>query len=262
MEEQASVSLEPAARTTPPAGVIESASDAPAERGPHEEGDPWAVAAEGSAAEVPSLSELTRSLVQVVAKGPGPFDVTYDAVSVQVRGEIFTRLEGLLASSGAVRFQPEMKRFRGRATDKPYGEGERRIHRATGTGSLLIAPRGRVFVALTLRDESAYFQEDLVFGFEEGVIFENGRVPSKIAPDLRLVHLRGSGKVLVSAPASLRAVEVSAEGVCLVPLAVLVGWSGSLSPRIVPVVEEPEALAAVELTGTGHAVVANIKPAS
>jgi uncharacterized protein (AIM24 family) len=263
MEEQASVSREQAQEMTAPAAVTESAGDAPALEGvPNGEGDPWAAAADRSVAEVPSLSELTRSLARAVAKGPGPFNVTYDAVSVQVRGEIFTRLEGLLASSGAVRLQPEMKRFRGRATDKPYGEGERRIHRATGTGSLLIAPRGRVFVALALLDESAYFQEDLVFGFEEGVIFENGRVPSKVAPDLRLVHLRGSGKVLVSAPATLRAVEVGSEGVCLVPLSVLVGWSGRLSPRIVPVVEEPEALAAVELTGTGFALVANIKPAS
>ncbi len=70
----------------------------------------------------------------------------------------------------------------------------------------------RVFQAVDLGDESAYFRDECVFAFEEPVMFENGRVPSEVAPDLDLVHLRGNGKVLLSLAGPLRSVPVTDGG--------------------------------------------------
>jgi len=43
---------------------------------------------------------------------------------------MLTRLDGLVASWGSVTMKPELKRFRGKATDKPFGDGPRRMLRA------------------------------------------------------------------------------------------------------------------------------------
>lgn len=90
-------------------------------------------------------------------------------------------------------------------------------------------------------------------------MFENGRVPSDIAPDLDLVHLRGQGKVLLSLPGPLRSVQVRAEEPVTVPLTHLVGWQGNLAPRVVPLLKSPsgEVLRpGVELSGEGFALIA------
>lgn len=204
-----------------------------------------------------ALGDLTRALALPPNTDGGTFEVSRDAVIARAQGELLVRLDGLLASTGNLSFRGEMKRFRGRATDKAFGDGERRMVRVLGSGSLVFATRDRTFIAVELNEESAYFQEDFVFGFEESVIFENGRVPSQIAPDLHLVHLRGRGKVLLSVPNGLRSVEVQSDSPCRIPLAVLVGWHGNMTPKIVGVLQEGDAIAtiaAVELTGEGFAI--------
>ncbi|WNZ59331.1 AIM24 family protein [Myxococcus sp. MxC21-1] len=165
-----------------------------------------------------------------------------------------------MALAGQLSFQPEMKRFRGRATDKSFGEGAARMVRARGQGVLYLEPAAtRTFLAVDLGEDSAYFRDECVFAFEEPVMFENGRVPSDIAPDLDLVHLRGQGQVLLSLPGPLRAVAVRQEQPVTVPLTHLVGWQGNLTPRMVPVLKSPSGeplRAAVELGGEGFALIA------
>jgi tetratricopeptide (TPR) repeat protein len=207
------------------------------------------------------LPELARS--SALPAAAATFEVWPDALAVRVRGEVLSRLEGLVAMSGSVRCTPEMKRFRGKATDKAFGDGERRMVRASGEGVLYFAPRGRVFVPFELAEESAYFREDAVFAFEETLVFENGRVPSKVAPDLHLVHLRGKGRVLLSVPTPLRSMAVSTGAPVLVPLSVMVGWHGPLTPRVVGIPDEadgPVILPAVELTGEGNVLLHAFRP--
>jgi uncharacterized protein (AIM24 family) len=168
-------------------------------------------------------------------------------------------MEGLVAFTGQLSFKPEMKRFRGRTTDKPFGEGPARVVRAMGRGMLFIEPGEQItFQALDLGDESAYFRDESVFAFEEPVMFENGRVPSEVAPDLDLVHLRGNGKVLLSLAGPLRSVVVTMDAAATVPLTHLVGWQGNLTPRVVSLLQGAggESLkTAVELSGEGFALI-------
>jgi uncharacterized protein (AIM24 family) len=180
------------------------------------------------------------------------FTVDGETLAVSIRGELRVRTDGLFASRGRLALAGEMKRFRGRPTDKPFGDGPERMHRVTGDGLLLFRAAGRRFTALDLAGEAGYFREEIVFALEEPVVFENGRVPSDAA-DLNLVHLRGRGRFLLCTRGAPVAVDVSPDTPLRVPLAALVGWVGNLTPRVTPLVDEADpALAAVELTGEGR----------
>ena len=204
-----------------------------------------------------ALAAYTGSRRMQVPMGDGSFLVGATEAVVQVRGELLTRLDGLVASWGSSSLKPELKRFRGKATDKPFGEGARRMLRANGEGRYVIAREGRCFTALELGDEPAYFREEILFAFEESLVFENGRVPSKVGTDLHLVHLRGRGKLLLVTTGSPRSVEVNRGEPLRIPMDQLVGWHGPLiQPRLVPIVDEaPELGVALELSGEGRALV-------
>jgi uncharacterized protein (AIM24 family) len=190
-----------------------------------------------------------------VQPAPGEvFSVVGGALSVAVRGEVRVRLDGLFATQGRVSMTPEMKRFRGRAIDKPFGEGPTRIHRVNGDGVLLYRTLGRRFSALDLGPDAAYLREEVLFGFEDGVAFENGRVPSSISAELNLVHLRGRGRFLLATTGEPVSVDVAPQAPLKVPLAALVGWIGALTPRVCALLDDPgePLVVAVELAGEGR----------
>jgi uncharacterized protein (AIM24 family) len=202
-------------------------------------------------------TELTTVAGKLPGDGSRTFTVTPEAVRVEVRGEVLVRTAGLLGWTGVIEAKAEFKRFRGRVTDKPFGWGPARMHRLVGTGTAWLGVMGRTFLAVDLGDESVYLREDWVFGFEEPVMFENGRVPSEVAPDLDLVHLSGVGQVLLALPGPLRSTEVRHDAPVTVPLQHWVGWQGQLSPRVVALGwEGPEGTPApaVELSGEGVAL--------
>jgi tetratricopeptide (TPR) repeat protein len=200
------------------------------------------------------------SSARVVRAPAAPFAVTGSTLAVAVRGAVLARADGLFALRGAVKLEPEVKRFRGRATDQPFGEGARRMHRASGDGALLYRADGRRFLALDLGTDAGYFQEGAVFAFEESVVFENGRVPSRGGSDLHLVHLRGPGRFLLATGADPVALEVGAQAPARVPLAALVGWTGALTPRLATLRDGGADAAdagpvVVELSGEGRVLV-------
>jgi Tfp pilus assembly protein PilF len=203
------------------------------------------------------LAHYTSEKKLAMPSGEGGFAIGPSEVLVNVRGEMLTRLDGLVASWGSVSMKPELKRFRGKATDKPFGDGARRMLRATGEGRFVIAREGRHFIALELDDEPAYFREEILYAFEESIVFENGRVPSKAGTDLHLVHLRGRGRLLLVTNGMPQSVEIVRGEPLRIPMEQLVGWHGPLiQPRLVPIVEEaPEMGVALELAGEGRALI-------
>ena len=208
-------------------------------------------------ADLTTMSQYTSAKrLAVPAPGSG-FVIGPAEVMIHVRGGMLTRLDGLVASWGSVTMKPELKRFRGKATDKPFGDGSRRMLRASGEGRYVISREGRAFTALELGDEPAYFREEVLFAFEESILFENGRVPAKSGADLHLVHLRGRGKLLLVTLGAPQAVDVHKGEALRIPMDQLVGWHGPLiQPRLVPIVEEaPELGVALELAGEGRALV-------
>ncbi|AKJ02715.1 tetratricopeptide repeat protein [Archangium gephyra] len=218
---------------------------------------PSRVAAFRPGADVPLLAELVPALALAGASQAQPFRVGNGSFAARVEGELLTRLEGLVAYTGQIHFQPEVKRFRGRPTDEPFGDGAGRFVRASGQGVLFLEPAAsRSFLAVDLGDVGAYVREECVFAFEEAVAFDNGKVPSEVAPDLELVHLRGQGRVVLSLGGTLRSVPVAEETPVTVPLSHLVGWQGKVTPRVVPLPgEEAAPRVAVELSGEGFALI-------
>jgi Flp pilus assembly protein TadD len=163
---------------------------------------------------------------------PEVFAVDGGILHVAVRGEMVCRIDGLVAVRGAVTAHPEVKRFRGKVTEKPFGAGRDRMNRMAGEGALFFRTGGWVFTVVDLAGDAGYFREGAVFALEEAVIFENGRVPSRHSSDLDLVHLRGRGRMLLRTAGAPVAIEVSGTESLRVPPSALVGWTGAVTPRI------------------------------
>ena len=202
---------------------------------------------------VPTLSSwAAERMLQPQAEEP--FAADGAALAVAVHGELLCRLDGLLAWRGQVGFLAEVKRFRGRATDKPFGERSDRMHRLGGHGLVLLSAVGRRFTVLDLGGDAAFFREVVVFGFEEVVAYENGRLASP-AGDVDLVHLRGQGRVVLRTAGEPLAVAVTPDAPVRVPARALVGWVGGLTPRLSPAPEGSTLGGAVELSGQGLVLV-------
>ncbi len=183
------------------------------------------------------------------------FAVVDGFLAIHVRPALRARLSGLLAVRGAAEVEPEVKRFRGRPTDKPFGQDAERLHLVRGDALLLFAPGRRRFTPLRVTD-AAFVREEALFAMEEPVVFENGRVTASGGAELNLVHLRGPGGVLLVGNGAPRALEVAGGAPLRLPIESLLGWFGALTPKVVPLVDGgPEEPAAVELSGDGTVLV-------
>jgi Tfp pilus assembly protein PilF/uncharacterized protein (AIM24 family) len=253
------VATTPGAGSAPPvaAEVARTVRGAVVPNTPEPSTPPVAAEVPEPSADLTTMSQYTSAKRMTVPTPGSGFAIGPAEVMIHVRGDMLTRLDGLVASWGSVTMKPELKRFRGKATDKPFGEGSRRMLRASGEGRYVISREGRSFTALELDDEPAYFREEVLFAFEESILFENGRVPAKSGADLHLVHLRGRGKLLLVTLGVPQSMEVHKGEPLRIPMDQLVGWHGPLiQPRLVAIVEEaPELGVALELAGEGRALV-------
>jgi uncharacterized protein (AIM24 family) len=202
------------------------------------------------------LTELGQSAAWVQEPSAGPFQLGPAGLAVSVHGEMLSRMTGLVAVVGAVESEPEMRRRRGRPTGEPFGVGGDQLQRVRGQGVLYLeASQSFRSIDLTdqpeegLDDDGAYAREELVFAFEEGLSFENGRLSSE-SQALELVHLKGTGRVLFRLEGELTAMPIPAGTPTVVPVGRLVGWFGRVTPRLVDFGGQ----GAVELTGEGYAL--------
>jgi uncharacterized protein (AIM24 family) len=241
-----------------PVASGDAGSEAVADAGPlvlEGDGGPSPLPEEGAAAR-----GAPRAVPALALPGEALFAVERGLLTVQVEREVLVRAGGLLAVRGAVRLQPEMKRFRGQPTDKPFGQGRQRMLRASGSGVLVHELGARRLARVDLQGEPAYFREDAVLAFEGGIVFENGRVASRLGTDLELVHLRGPGTVLLATAAEVVAVAVAPDAPLRLPAGALVGWIGALTPQFGALVEGSGRQAgaaggeplAIELAGQGR----------
>jgi len=213
---------------------------------PQDDGE---AAAGAAAADAPQAAEPAAAAT---------FTVHGDRLGVRVGEDVLVRAHGLLAVRGGVRLVPEMKRFRGSPTERPFGVGVARVLRASGEGELVYRIAGARLVELAVESEPTYFAERVVFAFEGALAFENGRVASRGAPDLDLVHLTGPGSVIVALRGEAVPVAASPGAPVRVPVLALVGWSGTLTPRVGDLVEggaEGAEGLTIELTGEGRVLV-------
>jgi uncharacterized protein (AIM24 family) len=202
------------------------------------------------------LTELGATAAWVQEPSAGPFQLGPAGLAVSVHGEMLSRMTGLVAVVGSVESEPEMRHRRGRPTGEPFGAGGDQLQRVRGHGVLYLeATRSFHSIDLTdqpeegLDDDGAYVREELVFAFEEGLSFDNGRLANETEA-LDLVHLKGNGRVLFRLEGDLNAMPIPAGTPTVVPVARLVGWFGRVTPRLTGFGGQ----GAVELTGEGYAL--------
>jgi Flp pilus assembly protein TadD/uncharacterized protein (AIM24 family) len=202
--------------------------------------------------EARTLVELGATTSDIEPPLAGPFHVGPHGLAVTVHGEMLTRMTNLVAIVGTVTARPENRRARGRAVDQPFGEGAAQMQRLSGHGVVHVEMiSGAKFHALDLNDDSAYLREENVFGFEETIGFEHGRLTDDtIKLGLDLVHLSGDGRVLLQLNGAMKSLAVPPGSPMMVPLQRLVGWFGRVSPRLTDFAGQ----GAVELTGDGIAL--------
>jgi uncharacterized protein (AIM24 family) len=172
---------------------------------------------------------------------------------VAVRGEVLSRVSSLVATRGEVEMAPETRRYRGRGTDKLFGEGRDAIHRVRGEGALLVRAAGSRYTVLDLAGSAGFFREDCVFAMEASIAFDNARLTARAGPDVDLVQLRGEGAFVLVTHGDIVSVDVS-EASLRVAASALIGWTGALTPRLTTLAEGASGgdARAVELTGEGR----------
>lgn len=212
---------------------------------------PWKQLGRRKISELAKLGELMPDPLE------GPFHVGEELVALVVEGELLARVGSRVAELGSLSASPERKRAKGRVTEKGFGAGADQMVRLSGQGTVLLGAGKRRYVPMELDDESSsYFREDTVAGFEESVMFENGRMTGDASLELELVHLRGKGSVLLRMEGELRSLRVREGRAVTIPLERLVGWYGTMTPRLTAVKLDGQAKGksgAVELTGEGVA---------
>ena len=178
---------------------------------------------------------------------------------IHTENRVYARLASLSYLSGSPEITLENKRFQGKAVDQLFGPLENPVARLDGDCQLLLRASEKTFrtvLEISLK-QSAYFCEGVVLAFEDTLSWENGRIPSpntEIA-DLPLDNLWGNGRIVIEGQSRFWGVPVRAGKRVRVDYRYLVGWLGSLVPRIVVDKEIPSSdgipKAFVEFEGEG-----------
>ena len=145
---------------------------------------------------------------------------------IRVETRVPTRIAGALASSGRINYVPLARRVRGSHTAEPFGDGDDAMCLATGTGVMVISPRGGNFHLLALKDEVIYLREAAVFAFEETLSWENGRIPG--SGGVPMVQFRGDGRVVMRTDKAPYTVRLTTGEVLYADQDALLGWTGQV----------------------------------
>ncbi|HEY1097555.1 MAG TPA: hypothetical protein VGF99_01450, partial [Myxococcota bacterium] len=166
----------------------------------------------------------------------------------------YVRTDLLASLSGAFEIEVVNRRYRGKRTDSLFGGADAAVVALMGKGSCMLTLGELVPTSLSLASEEIYLVENAVLGFSAGLVWENGRLPSEADRDLDIVHLRGSGKIVLGSKKQIVALPVKADAPVLVHASRLVGWTGQLVPyrAALPGLPEPaRRVPIVRFEGTG-----------
>jgi tetratricopeptide (TPR) repeat protein len=172
---------------------------------------------------VPLLSFVLARLGQA----PSP-SIPAGALRLAIADEAHARADAILAGSGALKWEPGVRRAQGRVSTEPMGHGGAPFFRLTGGGEIWIAGATDRWLPLRLADDVLYVREDRVLAFEGSLTWEAGAVPNT---GLRMLQFRGRGTVALELPTDAIAIKVTDEKPTLLSAARLYGWVGRLVPH-------------------------------
>ena len=144
----------------------------------------------------------------------------------------YARTDLLAGFTGSFELEVVHRRYRGKRTDSLFGGTDAALVALSGRGMavLHVTPSDLSITSLSLANDELYLLESSVVAFSAGLVWENGRLPSDSDKDLDIVHLRGSGRVLLGTKRPAFVLQVRSEQPVTVQASRLVGWTGQLVP--------------------------------
>lgn len=191
----------------------------------------------GSPRSAQTLADLEACAARPGARaswGPEALQDDKSLVAVPVETASYVRSDLTVAVSGDLTHDAVYRRYRGKRTDSLFGGAEATLVGLSGQGVALLSADKLELQWLTLRGEELYLVEPALLAFTHGLVWENGRLPSDADRDLDIVHLRGSGRLLLGTRTRLASVAVSPDAPVSVHATRLVGWTGQLVPQRSP----------------------------
>lgn len=160
---------------------------------------------------------------------------------VSSRTAVCSRLSGLRAVRGPLRWEPVQRRYRTRDSDEPLGGEVDPIVRWQGpVAAVLAPPNGLRYHALRIGGSLLYVREALVHAFDGRVGYESGELPLAGEPVI-LLSFHGEGTIVLRLPRSPSGLEVRPDDEVHVDPSALVGWTGRLFPSAVAEPHPPSA---------------------
>ena len=168
------------------------------------------------------------------------------------------RLEAIRASASGLVMKTLDRHVKGRTTGESFGGVASPIVNVTGDGQLVLAPRaGRELASHVLDDEMCFLREDVLFGFDDSLPYENGRLSTGDGELMAIVQLRGKGLVLLESIGAAIGIDVQPSRGIHVRREAVLGWFGRLVPRALPPNEAPAGQRGlVSFAGEGRVLVA------
>ncbi len=179
-------------------------------------------------------------------------------------GQVLARIDGSLAvrpdciallSHDRAPFTTQNLRRRtgGKLQRASLGADGAKMVSLLGTGRVVLAAPTALRLTLLQTDaEALHVLERHVVAFEPSVQYETGTVDPLLETAPIAVSLTGKGVVVISSTDQPRCVELRADRPLVVRTEVVLGWLGSVTPRLVPAVEAPAGLGAmIGFSGTG-----------
>lgn len=249
----------PSRRTLPPPPARPLSAPPPP---PGEEADRASPARPASVAPPPAAKLTRDSIVSFPTSGSVLIHPSGIALVKTAPATGFAaRLEAVRASSNALTMKLLERQMKGKATGESFGGVGSPLVHATGEGQLVLAPRpGRKLSSFALGDEDdmCFVREEVLFGFDGELVFENGRLATGEGEFVAVVQLRGKGAVLLEAIGEILTLEVQGSRGLSVRREVVLGWFGRLVPRALAPSEAPcGQRGLVSFAGEGRVLVAS-----
>jgi len=177
-------------------------------------------------------------------------------LKLDVEELLYLRSDALVALNGEFEVEPIHRRYRGRRTESLFG-GPTPLLAVLGRGRAVLEHGDKHLTYLTLSNEDVYLLESALLAFSDGLVWENGRLPAPDSEDLDVVHLRGSGRVVLFGEGPVRALRVGPKQPLTLVTRHLLGWTGSLVPyrgRFPGMPEDSEPIPTVRFEGEGTVI--------
>ena len=150
------------------------------------------------------------------------------------------RLGALRAYSGALETSVLERQTR-TPSPEPFGGLGNPLMRMKVEGPVLLGPRSAHRLVPIAVEEGAplYLREDLVLGFDLALAFENGRLTYAENDAMAVAQFRGAASVVLELIDPIVALDVTQMRPVVARREALVGWTGRVVPRAVPMSEAP-----------------------